>query len=258
MSIPSCHELVHVLSSVVRNREQAPTQSWVSSQENKHLRLLDGIALLLVIQDKGDVAAVSLVQTLSCIEFYYSKNIPCTPDMTEYIESMLDIIKKYEPSQRHIWIGQIVRTAAAKCLKKIRNRIKKISIELSNAGVKLSNDEICIDDIGLWRSTGAPEGMISQAFKKTYLLESAENFESPDKKLLVKSFRFSLIMNTSLEKLRSNFDGVVELLSLSHYIGHALSKDPIVSSTTLIRRIQIYERCEGNYEGPGSSNCIRP
>jgi hypothetical protein len=47
-------------------------------------------------------------------------------------------------------------------------------------------------------------------------------------------------MNTSPKKLRSNFSnfsGVVELLNISHHIGRALSKDPIVSSTTLIQRI---------------------
>lgn len=68
--------------------------------------------------------------------------------------------------------------------------------------------------------------------------EYAAQFERPDKKLLAKFFRFSLTMNTSLDKLRSKFGVVMELLKISHYIGRALRKDPIVSSTTLIRRIQ--------------------
>jgi hypothetical protein len=70
--------------------------------------------------------------------------------------------------------------------------------------------------------------MISKAFKKAYLPKCAEQFERPD---IAQFFRFLLAMNTSLERLRSNFCGVVELLNISHHIGRALSKDPIVSST---------------------------
>jgi hypothetical protein len=65
---PSYDELVHVLSCVVRNHEQAPTQSWVSDPKKKHLNLLNAITLLLVVEDKGDVVAVLLIQKLTSIE----------------------------------------------------------------------------------------------------------------------------------------------------------------------------------------------
>jgi len=64
-----------------------------------------------------------------------------------YIESILEEIKNYEPSQRQRFVWNIIKKAASKCIKKIRNRIRKISIELTNAGVKLealSNDESMI------------------------------------------------------------------------------------------------------------------
>ena len=97
---PSLDELIYALSSVLRVRERAPTQPLIHNPQMKHLSLLDGIALLLVIEDKGDVAAVSFIQKLASIEFYYAKNRPCAPNMIEYIDSLLEEIKNYERSNR--------------------------------------------------------------------------------------------------------------------------------------------------------------
>jgi hypothetical protein len=112
---PSYNELIHALSCVIHNRERAPTQSWVSDPEKKHLNLLDAIALLLVVEDKADVVAVSMIQKLASIEFYYAKNHPCAADITDYIESILEEIRNYEPSQRKKFIRRIVKKVSSKC-----------------------------------------------------------------------------------------------------------------------------------------------
>ena len=94
---------------------------------------LDGIALLLVVGDKADVAAVS-VQKLASIEFYYAKNRPCTTNMIDYIDSILGEIKDFERSKRSECIRNIVRKAASMCLKKIRNRIGRYLLSLRIPG----------------------------------------------------------------------------------------------------------------------------
>lgn len=47
----------------------------MGTEERKHLGLLDGVALLLVTEDKGDVAAASFSQTTGTITVFYAKKI---------------------------------------------------------------------------------------------------------------------------------------------------------------------------------------
>ena len=133
---PSLDELIYALSSVLRVRERAPTQPLIHNPQMKHLSLLDGIALLLVTEDKADVAAVSFLQSSTSIEFYYAKNRPCA-SITGYIESLLEVLRNYEPSKskKAECIRNIVRTAVPQCIKKIRNRIRNVSGELTKSGL---------------------------------------------------------------------------------------------------------------------------
>src|SRR5436190_14282115 len=73
-ALPSFDKLLFALSSISHIRGHAPTESSLAAQQRKHLSFLDGIALLLVTEDKADVAAVSFLQTPTSIEFYYAKN----------------------------------------------------------------------------------------------------------------------------------------------------------------------------------------
>jgi hypothetical protein len=238
---PSLDELVHALSSVLHIREGAPIQYLrISNLRKKNLDLLDAIALLLVVEDKTDAVAVSFLESRTSIEFYFAKNYPCTADIIEYVESFLEEIRNQTPE----FVQNIMRKVATMCLKKIRNRIRKVSVELANSGVGLEmlSDDESINNLGIWRSTGVPEGATANAFAKAYSgVESplkAEKLNRPDKALLALYFRFALRMNTSIEELRGNRPGVLELLTLSYYIGRALNKDPILSNTALICRIQ--------------------
>src|SRR5271156_2873240 len=83
-------ELAYALSETRYIRQHAPTVPILSDIQRKHLNLLDGIALLLVTEDRSDVAAVSFLHTSKSIEFYYAKNRPCTASETAYIESLLE------------------------------------------------------------------------------------------------------------------------------------------------------------------------
>src|SRR6266516_6255915 len=93
------HELVYVLFCVRYIREHAPTKPAITPTQSKHLNLLNGIALLLVTEDKSDVAAVSFRQTSTSIDFFYAKNRPCTVSEKDYIEFLLELIRNYDPSK---------------------------------------------------------------------------------------------------------------------------------------------------------------
>src|SRR5438876_7617688 len=98
MSCPSFDKLLFALSCISHIRQRTPREPSLTAQQKKYLSLLDGISLLLVTEDKADVAAVSFLQTSQSIDFYYSKNRPSY--LTEYIESLLGILRVYEPSKR--------------------------------------------------------------------------------------------------------------------------------------------------------------
>ncbi|KAN0077891.1 hypothetical protein V8E54_006195 [Elaphomyces granulatus] len=83
---------------------------------------------------------------------------------------------------------------------------------------------------------------MGKAFMKAYSQFESQpqhkQLDGPDKTLLALYFCFSLRMNISIEQLRGNLRGVLKLLTISYHIGRAFGKEPIVSSTTSIRRIQ--------------------
>ena len=58
--VPDNDKLIYALSCIRRSREFDPTEPAIgNAAEKKHLKLLDGIALLLVVGATADVAAVS-------------------------------------------------------------------------------------------------------------------------------------------------------------------------------------------------------
>lgn len=77
------------LANITHIRDYYPTVSHKSvPDQEKHLRLLDGIALLLVTEAKSDVAAVMFEQTPSQVTFYYAKNRPCTAKERDYLDDL--------------------------------------------------------------------------------------------------------------------------------------------------------------------------
>ncbi|KAN0070807.1 hypothetical protein V8E54_010972 [Elaphomyces granulatus] len=116
--------LVYAVSSIRYIREHAPTIVRIRDERRKkHLHLVDAIALLLVTEDKTDVAAA-----LPQCRF----DRPCTPEETTYIKSLVETIQNFDLSKQHEVTWTIVEMAVRMCIKKVHYRIRKISKELQN------------------------------------------------------------------------------------------------------------------------------
>ena len=214
------NELVYALSCVRYIREHAPAKpAEITATQRKHLNLLDGIALLLVTEDKSDVAAVSFLQNSKSINFFYAKNRPCTAPEKAYIGSLLELIRNYDPSKENQYTWDIVNKAVRTCLKKVRNRIQKLSKELRKSGFTAQLNSESVDSLPIWHTTGNPEGTIGRAVANLLSESENERFNKPNKTVLASYFHFILEMDVSLENLNDDFEGVVELVMLSHQIG---------------------------------------
>jgi hypothetical protein len=216
------NELVYALSCVRCIREHAPTEpATTTTTQRKHLNLLDGIALLLVTEDKSDVAAVSFLQTSKSIEFLYAKNRPCTVSEKAYIESLLALIRNYDPSKEDQLTWDIVDIAVRTCVRKVRSRIQKVSKELNRSGVTAQLSTESFGSLQIWQTTGNPEGTMGKAAANGYALSESESerFNKPNKTVLASYFNFVLEMDVSLENLRNDIGGVLQLVMLSHQIG---------------------------------------
>jgi hypothetical protein len=205
-------ELAFALSSIRYIREHAPTAPKLANKHRRHLDLMDGIALLLVTDDQADVAAVSLMQTSTSINFYYAKNRPCTDVETQYVETLLKMIESYDPSKRHECKWDILQTAVQMCIRKVRNRIRKISMELAKSGLTdstLSN----LSNLPIWQTTGNPEGTIAKAIATAYSIPECRKLP-PDRELLAHYFSIVRTMNVSVDALRKDISRLMEFVMI--------------------------------------------
>jgi hypothetical protein len=161
------NQLVYLLSNLRYIRQHVPSVPEPTGNRKKHLDLLDGIALLLVTEDKGDVVTVSFVQTSISIEFYYAKNRPCTPQETAYIQKLLEITSSFEPSEAGIWVDRVLELVIQTCIKKVKGRIRKIINELKKFGFSLSLRLEDLNNLPIWRETDR-KGEIVEAYKRAF------------------------------------------------------------------------------------------
>jgi len=128
------------------------------------------------------------------------------------------------------------------CVRKLRSRIRKLSIELAKSGVTASLNANGLNGLQIWQVTGREPGTVANAIANAYpQLKSTpegEMFNNSDKTLLGGYFRFALEMDVTTEALRNDPGGIRQLVTLSYQIGHALREDAIVGNPTLVRRIQ--------------------
>ncbi|MCJ1262386.1 hypothetical protein MMC22_002256 [Lobaria immixta] len=137
------NEHVFALSELSRIHENALTRPpKMLPEEMKHLRILDGIALLLVVEEKGDVAAATFRQTTDTIDVYYAKNSPCRPDIDPYIQDILDFITESRDLALEALAAGILSRAVEKCVRKVRYRLTKIVNGLKD----VLKDSLCNDD----------------------------------------------------------------------------------------------------------------
>lgn len=120
------NELVHTISLLRRTQEYNPARLSHSATKLKHLNLLDGIALLIVMGDKSDVVAVTYRQTATNLTLFYSANRP-NPNRRVHIEQIADTIRNIVPNQRvKMPATDILCFCLDPCSRKIKQRVKKL------------------------------------------------------------------------------------------------------------------------------------
>src|SRR5438034_7868389 len=89
---------VHALSQIEYHRESGKDLSgWLkSSKETKdHVAVLDGLALLLILRPKGDVAAITTWRSANECKILWAKNQPIGDSKElEYSQQLLQNVKK--------------------------------------------------------------------------------------------------------------------------------------------------------------------
>jgi len=131
MSSLTLSEMIFALSKIAFRYEyhpQSPHDAGASGRHptEKHLQILDQLALLLVTEAKGDIAAISLRDVENNqISLGYSKNRPFTDPETSYITDLLSMATDptTTPTQKH---GNLFCLVIQECRKKITSRLRDI------------------------------------------------------------------------------------------------------------------------------------
>jgi len=128
-SPPSTAQMALALAQIVHNREYNPSshsRPEDNSPQLKHLQLLDLLALLLVTDSQGDVAATTLVaRSKGTYDFYYAKNRPCFDSEKDYVNALLATLSNDSIDFKEKTI-KLMALVVKNCSKKIIHRIKKI------------------------------------------------------------------------------------------------------------------------------------
>lgn len=114
---------VQLLSTAKHIRDHVPTSSTIpSSHSEKHVKILDDIALSMTMKAKGDVTAVSSKLSQNCADIYFCKNSPTYHSLDSYFSEILFIIRSSDPTKREKLLLLVIKT----CLEKVRSRIQKV------------------------------------------------------------------------------------------------------------------------------------
>ncbi len=144
MSSPTLDDFnrqLYILASIHHIKDHVPFRpSRGDKNEQKHLELLDYIALLLVTKSSGDVAAVGMEIGPSAIDFYYAKNGPCEPSLRVYVDKIASILRVNEPSDVPKLIMMIVMV---QCADRFKARVKQCQKALEDCGeIRCHHQEI--------------------------------------------------------------------------------------------------------------------
>lgn len=127
MESKKVNEYVYGLSQMSHIHKNMPTQPpRMGPEESKHLRILDAVALFLVTEAKGDVAAVTFKQATHTIEIFYAKNSPCDDFLTIYANKILAYIFEFRHHPLEEVVVEVCLRAVKQCLKKVRARLLKL------------------------------------------------------------------------------------------------------------------------------------
>ena len=126
-------KLVYVLSTLSHVRDHAPLKPVIEgSSEQKHVDLLNDVALALTTKARGDVTAVTMKQSATALEFFYSKNAPCNGSLDLYLQS----IKKVLANNDDLDIIQIeiFKEVVSSCTEKFKDRVIKCQKAAESCG----------------------------------------------------------------------------------------------------------------------------
>ncbi len=136
-AVPLDDELLYAVSNIEHVQKHnvivdKSDNSACKHGEWKHLRLLDGLALLLVRCPTGDVVATSFIQKNDAITFIYAKNeaiVVTDKAYVDHIEAQLASLGP-EPTDRDTTTYAILCIALRHCSAKFDHRCKKIALAL--------------------------------------------------------------------------------------------------------------------------------
>lgn len=165
-------ELVYTISLLRRTQEYNPAKPSHSATKLKHLRLLDGIALLMVMGDKSDVVAVAYQQTATNLTIYYSANRP-NPNRSDHIKLIADTIRNIVPNQKVTAPAtRILCLCLEGCSRKIKQWVKKLSKESTDL-MQWNQNEHSLETFV--RSICSPGTAYQQALEFFNRLQQASN-----------------------------------------------------------------------------------
>jgi hypothetical protein len=135
---------IHGLSQIEYHRgsgRDLPAWSRAAQSDPEHVANLDGLALLLVFDPTGDVAAVSYWQSKYELKVLWAKNEPVDDaSQLRYIEDLLENAKNGTPT------AELVKTVISMCRAKIFRRVRKLA---NSFGVSQANQKL--EESNLWR-----------------------------------------------------------------------------------------------------------
>jgi hypothetical protein len=89
----SFDDMVFTLGTINHRHEvSVQPRNFDSTPVRKHLRMMDLLALLLVTEEKGDVASAAFCRRDDGLVIVFAKNRPCTEDELKYIRSLVCLI----------------------------------------------------------------------------------------------------------------------------------------------------------------------
>ena len=117
-------------------------QHAVSTTTKKQLRTLDSLALLLIFEGKGEVAATSLRRTATSIEILWAKNDPSPPTSAQrhYLNSLIESFQRLDAP------SQTLSLIIGSCKRKIVRRIGKVAQFFREQATEHPENVFGIDD----------------------------------------------------------------------------------------------------------------
>jgi hypothetical protein len=135
---------VHGLSQIEyhhRPGKDLPAWSKADQSDRDYVASLDSLALLLIFNSRGDVAAISSWRSAYEFKLLWAKNRPVDdPNELQYIEKLLGNAKKGTPAD------ELLKIVIPMCREKISHRVKKLA---NSFGVSQINQKQ--EESNLWR-----------------------------------------------------------------------------------------------------------